>query len=83
MAVLRTFQILSMTTICLTFAIPSPDTSFTEDMKEEYKLWLDNCSQFDEMPYYNKTSESYDCYSIMSVGPCKPGKWFVLNQKRS
>lgn len=52
-------------------------------MVEEYKLykqWLDNCTQFDEMPYYNETSETYDCYPIMSVGPCTPGEWFVLNE---
>jgi hypothetical protein len=85
MAVLTTFQIFSLTTICLAFAIPSPDIFFTEEMVDEYKLyklWLDNCSQFDEMPYYNKTTESYDCYSIMSVGPCKPGEWFVLDKTK-
>ena len=82
MAVLTTFQIFSLTSICLAFAIPSPDILFTEEMVEEYKLWLDNCSQFDEMPYFNKTSESYDCYSIMSVGPCKPGEWFVLDKNK-
>ena len=64
-------------------AIPSPNIFFTEEMVEEYKLykqWLDNCTQFDEMPYYNETSETYDCYPIMSVGPCTGGEWFVLNE---
>ena len=82
MAVLTTFQIFSLTSICLAFAIPSPDILFTEEMVKEYKLWLDDCSQFDEMPYFNKTSESYDCYSIISVGPCKPGEWFVLDKNK-
>ena len=84
---LKTFVLFSLVSLYFasTIAIPSPAIFFTEEMVEEYKLyklWLDNCSQFDEMPYYNKTSESYDCYSIMSVGPCKPGEWFVLNKNK-
>ena len=82
---LKTFVLFSLTSLhfASAIAIPSPDIFFTEEMVEEYKLyklWLDNCTQFDEMPYYDETSETYDCYPIMSVGPCTPGEWFVLNE---
>ena len=39
---------------------------------------MDDCSQFDEMPYLNKSTNSYDCYPTLEVGPCKPKEWFVL-----
>ena len=87
MKISKTFLLFNLVTLhfASAMAIPSPDISFTEEMVGEYKLykqWLDNCTQFDEMPYYNETSETYDCYPIMSVGPCSPGEWFVLDKNK-
>ena len=50
----------------------------SEDM--EYKRWLDGCSPFDEMPYFNISTNAYDCFPILDVGPCKSKEWFVLNK---
>jgi len=47
---------------------------------KEYKKWLDGCSPFDEMPYFNKSTNTYDCFPTLDVGPCKPKEWFVLNK---
>ena len=52
-----------------------------KDSKDkDYQKWLDNCTPFDEMPYFNKSTNTYDCYPTLDVGPCKPGEWFVLQK---
>lgn len=48
---------------------------------EEYQRWLDDCSRFDEMPFLNESTQTYDCFLILAVGPCKPKKWFVLDKE--
>ena len=47
---------------------------------KEYQKWLDGCTPFDEMPYFNISANTYDCYPILDIGPCKPKEWFVLNK---
>ena len=41
---------------------------------------MDGCTPFDEMPYFNESSNSYDCFPTLDVGPCKPKEWFVLDK---
>jgi len=57
--------------------MPSPEES-PED--KEYNKWLDGCTPFDEMPYLDKETNTYDCFETLAVGPCKPKEWFVLNK---
>ena len=47
---------------------------------KEYQKWLDGCTPFDEMPYFNESTNSYDCFPTLDVGPCKPKEWFVLDK---
>ena len=35
------------------------------------------------MPFFNKTSNSYECYPILEQGSCETKYWFVLDQKAS
>ena len=35
------------------------------------------------MPFFNKTSNSYECYPILEQGPCEPKYWFVLDIKNA
>lgn len=56
-----------------TAPLPTPE-------EKEYKKWLEGCSPFDEMPYFNKSTNSYDCFPTLNVGPCKLKEWFVLNK---
>ena len=61
--------------------VASTDILFPDQLEEKiYKLWLDNCTQYDEMPYFNKTLNKYECYPILTLGPCGTEEWFVLNQ---
>ena len=57
----------------MVYSMPSPND-------EEYNKWLEDCSRFDEMPYFNESSGTYDCFLTLSVGPCQPKQWFVLDK---
>ena len=48
--------------------------------EKEYEKWLDGCTPFNEMPYFNESSNTYDCFPVLDVGPCKPKEWFVLDK---
>ena len=43
-------------------------------------MWLDSCALLEKMPYFNESTNVYDCYPIYDFGPCKPKQWFVLNK---
>ena len=35
------------------------------------------------MPYFNETQKDYQCYPLLTQGPCEPNEWFVLDKKQS
>ena len=60
----------------MAFTLPAEVTD------SEYKMWLENCTQNEEMPYFNETVNEYECYPILEQGPCEPNYWFVLDQNK-
>ena len=32
------------------------------------------------MPYFNETLNIYQCYPLLTQGPCEPNEWFVLEE---
>lgn len=58
----------------MVYSMPSPND-------EEYNKWLGDCTENEEMPFFNKTTNSYECYPILELGPCEPQYWFVLDQE--
>ena len=57
-------------------------SSPVEITDSKYKMWLENCTQIEEMPYLNETVNEYQCYPILEQGPCEPNYWFVLDQHK-
>ena len=55
---------------------------FRESPNPEYQYWLDNCTKQDEMPYFNETLNNYQCYPLLTQGPCEPNEWFVLEESQ-
>merc|ERR1740129_1235116 len=53
---------------------------FRDSPNPEYQYWLDNCTKRDEMPYFNETLNIYECYPLLTQGPCEPNEWFVLEE---
>jgi len=39
---------------------------------DKYNKWLEDCIENEEMPFFNKTTNSYECYPILEQGPCEP-----------
>ena len=46
-------------------------SSPVEITDSKYKMWLENCTQIEEMPYLNETVNEYQCYPILEQGPCE------------
>jgi len=53
-----------------------------DSLNPEYQYWLDNCTKEDEMPYFNETLNVYQCYPLLTQGPCEPNEWFVLEESQ-
>ena len=34
------------------------------------------------MPYFNETLNNYQCYPLLTQGPCEPNEWFVLEESQ-
>ena len=34
------------------------------------------------MPYFNETLNIYQCYPLLTQGPCEPNEWFVLEESQ-
>ena len=34
------------------------------------------------MPYFNETLNVYQCYPLLTQGPCEPNEWFVLEESQ-
>ena len=34
------------------------------------------------MPYFNETLNNYECYPLLTQGPCEPNEWFVLEESQ-
>ena len=32
------------------------------------------------MPFFNETLNIYQCYPLLTQGPCEPNEWFVLEE---
>ena len=61
--------------------LSNPIYSFFRDSPNpEYQYWLDNCTKEDQMPYFNETLNIYQCYPLLTQGPCEPNEWFVLEE---
>jgi hypothetical protein len=51
-------------------------------VEHDYEIWLHNCTENDEMPYFNNKEEKFECYPLLSPGPCDPGSWLVLDRNQ-
>ena len=64
------------------FSNPIYNSFFRDSPNPEYQYWLDNCTKEDEMPYFNETLNNYECYPLLTQGPCEPNEWFVLEESQ-
>ena len=73
-------KISALVFIC-TFTIAScvPAFFFPDQFEKLYETWLDTCTENEEMPYFNKSLNTFQCYPILEKGPCEPNYWFVLD----
>jgi len=57
-----------------------------EQMREEagktYESWINKCTERDEMPFFNRLLKTYECYPLLSQGPCDPGSWLILDKNQ-
>ena len=57
-----------------------PAFFFPDEFEKLYQTWLTTCTENEEMPYFNKSLNSFQCYPILEQGPCEPKFWFVLDK---
>ena len=48
--------------------------------RQTYEFFINKCTEKDEMPYYNQILKQYECYPLLSQGPCDPGYWLILDK---
>jgi len=66
---------------CKTEFCPSDEIEqMKKEAKQTYEFFINKCTEKDEMPYYNQILKQYECYPLLSQGPCDPGYWLILDK---
>jgi len=50
--------------------------------ERKYGFWINECTQKDEMPFFNEILDEYECHPLLSQGPCEPDSWLILDKNQ-